>query len=166
MSAVEIRALIVVRGEATVLEGLDLDILRSLDFTRFRPRLVCVETLVDDTRLVQADIVTLVSPTADAIEVPKRIRARPETVFAFLTEAALYQRWKGREAQLDARPGGIYRVVMPGGVALGEYHIVEAPRRVVFSWGWEGNPDVPPGSRSPRCSSSRRCFCLVLRRRR
>jgi FkbM family methyltransferase len=42
-------------------EGLDLDILRSLDFTRFRPRIICVETLVDDTRLVQADIVTLVT---------------------------------------------------------------------------------------------------------
>ena len=89
---------------------------------------------------------TLFSPTADAIEIDKRIHARPETVFAYLTEPALYQRWKGREAQLDARPGGIYRVVMPGGVALGEYHVVEAPRRVVFSWGWEGNPDVPPGS--------------------
>ncbi|MFI5261853.1 MAG: SRPBCC domain-containing protein [Candidatus Limnocylindrales bacterium] len=89
---------------------------------------------------------TFVSPTADAIEVQKRIRARPETVFAFLTQPDLYRQWKGREAELDARPGGIYRVVMPGGIALGEYHLVDSPRRVVFSWGWEGDPNVPPGS--------------------
>lgn len=89
---------------------------------------------------------TFAFPATDAIDIEKRIRARPETVFAFLTDPVLYRRWKGREADLDPRPGGIYRVVMPGGIAIGEYHVVEPPRRVVFSWGWEGNPDVPPGS--------------------
>lgn len=90
---------------------------------------------------------TFLSPaTDDTIHVEKRIHARPETVFAFLTDPDLYRKWKGREAELDARPGGIYRVVMPGGIALGEYRVVEPPRRVVFSWGWEGNPAVPPGS--------------------
>ena len=29
---------------------------------------------------------------------------------------------------------------------LGEYVLVEPPSRVVFTWGWEGNPDLPPGS--------------------
>jgi len=92
--------------------------------------------------------VTFATPATGAhdIDVEKRIRARPEIVFAFLTDPVLYRRWKGREADLDPRPGGIYRVVMPGGIAVGEYHVVEPPRRVVFSWGWEGNPDVPPGS--------------------
>lgn len=90
---------------------------------------------------------TFLSPaTDDTIQVEKRIHARPETVFAFLTDPDLYRRWKGREAVLDPRPGGIYRVEMPGGIALGEYHVVDPPRRVVFSWGWEGNPAVPPGS--------------------
>src|SRR5260370_27582893 len=36
---------------------------------------------------------------------------------------------------------------MPTGhVVLGEYVLVEPPSRVVFTWGWEGNPDLPPGS--------------------
>jgi FkbM family methyltransferase len=42
-------------------EGFDLDILRALDFTRFRPRIICVETLVDDTKLVEEEIVKLVT---------------------------------------------------------------------------------------------------------
>ena len=36
---------------------------------------------------------------------------------------------------------------MPAGqVALGTYVVVEPPSRVVFTWGWEGDPDLPPGS--------------------
>jgi uncharacterized protein YndB with AHSA1/START domain len=31
-------------------------------------------------------------------------------------------------------------------VAAGEYIGVTPPRRVVFTWGWEGDPEVPPGS--------------------
>jgi uncharacterized protein YndB with AHSA1/START domain len=31
-------------------------------------------------------------------------------------------------------------------VASGEFVEVDSPRRVVFSWGWEGNESVPPGS--------------------
>jgi uncharacterized protein YndB with AHSA1/START domain len=31
-------------------------------------------------------------------------------------------------------------------VALGEYVVVEPPARVVFTWGWEGDAAVPPGS--------------------
>jgi uncharacterized protein YndB with AHSA1/START domain len=53
----------------------------------------------------------------------------------------------GVEAVLDARPGGIYRVRVPqGGYAVGEFVAVEPPSRVVFTWGWEGDPTIPPGS--------------------
>jgi len=31
-------------------------------------------------------------------------------------------------------------------VATGEYVTVEAPERVVFTWGWEGSDEIPPGS--------------------
>ena len=30
--------------------------------------------------------------------------------------------------------------------ARGEFREVEAPRRLVFTWGWEGNSDLAPGS--------------------
>lgn len=81
------------------------------------------------------------------LEVQRRIRARPETVFSFLTDPGRFTRWMGVDAELDPRPGGIYRVVVPQGrVARGEFVEVEAPVRVVFTWGWEGDPGVPPGS--------------------
>jgi uncharacterized protein YndB with AHSA1/START domain len=81
------------------------------------------------------------------IEVRKDLPEAPEDVFAFLTDAERYSKWMGRAAELDARPGGIYRVEMDGQtVALGEYVAVEPPHRLVFTWGWVGNPDVPPGS--------------------
>lgn len=85
--------------------------------------------------------------TETAIECERRIRARPETIFAYFTDSDRYTRWMGVEATLNAQPGGIYRVVTPQGyVALGEFVEVEPPKRVVFTWGWEGNPEVPPGS--------------------
>ena len=40
-------------------EGLDLDILRTLDFTRFRPAIVCVETLRIGTLRCDTDILDL-----------------------------------------------------------------------------------------------------------
>jgi uncharacterized protein YndB with AHSA1/START domain len=81
------------------------------------------------------------------VEVERRIAATRDEVFAHLTEPEKYTRWKGQQAELDPRPGGLYRVRMgPDAVALGEYVEVERPSRVVFTWGWEGSGDVPPGS--------------------
>ena len=38
-------------------EGLDLDILRSLDFSRFRPKIICAETLGGGTKLVSDEMI-------------------------------------------------------------------------------------------------------------
>lgn len=85
--------------------------------------------------------------TGDVVTVERRIRAPRDTVFAYFTDPERYTRWMGYDADLDARPGGIYRVhVVEGSVARGEFVEVEPPERVVFTWGWEGNPMVPPGS--------------------
>lgn len=77
-----------------------------------------------------------------------RIEAPPETVFGFFTEPEKMKQWKGVEAELDPRPGGIYRVsVLPVAVAVGEYVRVEPPTFVSFTWGWEGEGQpVAPGS--------------------
>jgi uncharacterized protein YndB with AHSA1/START domain len=90
----------------------------------------------------------------DTIEIERRINARPETVFEFFTDADKYRRWQGVEAELDARPGGIFRVITSGQsrtVARGEFVEVQPPDRLVFTWGWEDNPalaglHLPPGS--------------------
>ena len=85
---------------------------------------------------------------ANPIELEIWIAAKPETVFAFLTDPTKLVQWLGREAMLDARPGGTFRVDVNGrDVVRGKYLEVERAKRVVFTWGWEGDGDrVPPGS--------------------
>ena len=85
---------------------------------------------------------------SDAVEREVRIAARPETIFPFFIDPEKMVRWKGTSAELDPRPGGIYRVNVTGrDIARGEYVEVVPYSRVVFTWGWEadGSP-VPPGS--------------------
>ena len=82
----------------------------------------------------------------DVITHELRIEARPETVFPFLTDPDKMTRWKGDWAQLDARPGGVYHVQIGQAIVLGEFVELDPPRRVVFTWGWEGSDTVPPGS--------------------
>ena len=92
----------------------------------------------------------------ELVELERRIAARPETVFRYFTDADRWRQWQGVGAELDARPGGLFRVEMTGRThvfARGEFVEVQPPQRVVFTWGWEplpGMPDemrsVPPGS--------------------
>ncbi|MDP9299526.1 MAG: SRPBCC domain-containing protein [Actinomycetota bacterium] len=81
------------------------------------------------------------------VELEVRLNAPPEEVFPYLTEPERYVLWQGVKAELDPRPGGVYRVWMDANtVASGEFVEVEPAHRVVFTWGWEGNEGVPPGS--------------------
>jgi uncharacterized protein YndB with AHSA1/START domain len=83
----------------------------------------------------------------DTVEVSVRIAARPETVFRYFTDPERMVRWQGVRAQLDPRPGGDFLVDITGrDVAVGRYVEVVPDERVVFTWGWEGNSGVPPGS--------------------
>lgn len=77
-----------------------------------------------------------------------RIEASPETVFEFLVDEQKMLLWQGVEAQLDPRPGGIFRLsITPGWIAAGEFLEVDPPRSVSFTWGWEGEEStLPPGS--------------------
>lgn len=79
-------------------------------------------------------------------------KAPLELAFRAFTEAVLLEQWfcPSPEAALrvercDPRPGGIYRFVFyfPDGrvvPVIGEYRIVEPPRKLVFTWTWE-EPD-------------------------
>lgn len=75
------------------------------------------------------------------------IDASPETVWEFLVDPEKLMRWKGINADLETQPGGIFRCeVIPGHIARGEYVEIDRPNKLVFTWGWDGNEDVPPGS--------------------
>jgi uncharacterized protein YndB with AHSA1/START domain len=83
------------------------------------------------------------------IERTLRIEALPEVVFGFLTDPDQMPQWMGIGAELDPRPGGIFRCAMVrrGIFACGEFVEVEWPHRIVFTWGWQGSDRlVPPGS--------------------
>jgi uncharacterized protein YndB with AHSA1/START domain len=72
----------------------------------------------------------------------------------------------GVGAELDARPGGRYRIDVDGvHIASGVYEIIDPPRRLVMSWGWEGHPTVPPGSTTVEITltSDRGATVLTLR---
>ena len=89
----------------------------------------------------------------EAVEREVRIAARPETVFEFFIDPEKQLLWMGRRAELDVRPGGIYLVeISDQATARGEFVEIDAPNRVVFTFGWEGQEagsgehGVPPGS--------------------
>ena len=76
------------------------------------------------------------------------IDATPETIWPFLTEPGKHVEWDGTQAELDPRPGGVYRVLVAGRFqSAGEYREVVPMTKVAFTFGWEqeGHP-IPPGS--------------------
>jgi uncharacterized protein YndB with AHSA1/START domain len=108
----------------------------------------------------------MIEDRAGAIEITQRIEAPPDIVFAYLTDSRRFVKWMGVGAQLDARPGGRYRIDVDGEhIASGEYQVVEPPRRLVMSWGWEGHPTVPPGSTTVEITLTPEKGATVLRLR-
>ena len=88
---------------------------------------------------------TAPASTAPVI-VSVRIAASPEVVFPYFTDPVLATRWIADSAELDARPGGLFHIVVQGNPARGAFVEVDPPRRVVFTWGIDGNPNLPPGT--------------------
>jgi uncharacterized protein (TIGR03086 family) len=68
----------------------------------------------------------------------------PDEAFALVTQPERLRRWQTVSAYVDLRAGGEYRwTVTPGHHAHGTFREVEPGKRVVFGWGWDGNPDLP-----------------------
>ncbi|MBM3939557.1 MAG: transcriptional regulator [SAR202 cluster bacterium] len=87
-------------------------------------------------------------PTSDDIAgCDVLIAARPETVFSFFTDPSKMVRWNGVAASLDPRTGGEYTVDLGDGIVMAGSYIEVTPfPRIVYSFGWQGSPKVPPGS--------------------
>src|SRR5260370_19844899 len=70
-----------------------------------------------------------------------------DDTFALITEPDRLRRWQVITARVDLRAGGDYRwTIVPGYSASGTVTEVEPGKRVVFTWGWEGATDLPPGA--------------------
>lgn len=71
----------------------------------------------------------------------------PDAAFELITQPERLRRWKTVSARLDLRVGGEYRwTIVPGFSAAGTFTEIEPGKHIVFSWGWEGSPDLPPGA--------------------
>src|ERR1039457_5742438 len=71
----------------------------------------------------------------------------PGETFDLITRPDRLRRWQDITARVDVRAGGEDRWnIVPGHSARGTFTEVEPGQRVVFSWGWEGDADLPPGA--------------------
>ncbi len=88
-------------------------------------------------------------PQLETLVVRKTIQASPERLFAAWTESDHLRAWWGPEgvvciaAEVDLQPGGHYRIgnQLPGQKVLwivGEFEVVEPPRRLVYTWKVDG----------------------------
>jgi len=90
-------------------------------------------------------------PEPEEIVREVRIAASPEAVFPYFTDADKLVVWKAVRVELDARPGGVFRmdVTGRGDIARGQYVTIDPPRRVVFTWEWEDRGAATPHDATP-----------------
>jgi len=86
--------------------------------------------------------------TESTITICRTVSSAPDRVFAAWTDVAQLARWwwpqlAGTTYDVDARPGGRFRITSPaiGATVWGVFTEVDHPRRLVFSWNWEDDAD-------------------------
>jgi uncharacterized protein YndB with AHSA1/START domain len=93
-----------------------------------------------------------IPPDQPVITFRRLVKATPELVFRMYTEPEHLRHWWGPRhldvvvCEVDLRVGGTYRFVhrAPDGQEFsfrGEYHVIEAPRRLVKSFVYDGAPE-------------------------
>jgi uncharacterized protein YndB with AHSA1/START domain len=82
----------------------------------------------------------------EPLELTTHVAARPATVLSFFTDPERFAAWFGAGSTIDPVPGGKFRVAYPGGAGAAGEVVELGARRVVLTWGIEGDPDLPPGA--------------------
>lgn len=81
------------------------------------------------------------------LEMTRTLAASPERVWHALTDPVALAAWfwphLHNTVETDPRVGGRYRIAGPAaGIAVGgEYLEVDPPKRLVFTWRWEGEEE-------------------------
>jgi uncharacterized protein YndB with AHSA1/START domain len=86
---------------------------------------------------------------SEAIEREVHLGTSVERAIAYWLDPKLIVQWMGDRAEIDARPGGRWRLEYGNRyVAAGEILELDIPRRLLLSWGWEkGEPgSIPAGA--------------------
>lgn len=75
------------------------------------------------------------------------IAAPPAAVFALLTDPDRILRWIGTQAKMEPKTEGLYLLNVTGSrIARGTFREVVPVHRLAYSFGWEHDEEVPPGS--------------------
>lgn len=82
--------------------------------------------------------------SADAVTASVHVAAEPPVVFEYFTRPELLVRWIGHRAALTPSPGGEFSVDIDSVEVRGKYLEVDAPHRLVISWGHNGSAQLPP----------------------
>ncbi len=89
-----------------------------------------------------------------SLSLVRTIKAPPEKVFAAWTDPKTLKKWMSPTnemevavAETELKVGGRYRIVMrePDGKehrVVGVYKEIKNPKRISFTWGWEGSSDA------------------------
>ena len=86
-------------------------------------------------------------PESFVLQRETHIAAPRASVFAFLTDPDKIVQWMGTEATTEVHPGGLYLLKGVGSAtARGAFREVVPVHRLAYSFGWETNDEVPPGS--------------------
>ena len=90
---------------------------------------------------------------SNQLTISKVFDAPIERLFACFTQPELLSQWHApsdtmtAKAEVNLQVGGHYRIAMTdtdGKVhtAIGEFHEIDAPNKLVYSWSWEGGDDL------------------------
>ena len=75
------------------------------------------------------------------------IGAPPAAVFRYFTDSERWAAWWGAGSTIDPRPGGRVYIRYPNAVeVIGEVIEIDAPSRIVFSYGFASGTPVAPGA--------------------
>jgi uncharacterized protein YndB with AHSA1/START domain len=82
------------------------------------------------------------------VRMETHVAAPAATVFAFLIDPDKLLRWISNGATMEAHPGGLYLLQKVAGrnTARGTFKEVVPVHRLAYTFGWDENPAVPPGS--------------------
>jgi uncharacterized protein YndB with AHSA1/START domain len=84
--------------------------------------------------------------SAEPVVIQLHIDAPPDIVFDCFCDADALITWMGDAARTEPRPGGAFAVDIDGMAVRGEFEVVQRPTRLVFSWGFADDAQLPPGA--------------------
>jgi len=74
------------------------------------------------------------------------VDAEPTEVYEYFTTPEAMILWMGQFSSLDPVPGGEFAVDVNGAAVRGRYVELHPPNRLVFTWGFIGSDELPPGT--------------------